>query len=132
MTMKQISLQHIFTVLLTLCLFGCVDKEPIQSEYGVFYMETQGDFVVPVGADAPAIYSWSTSTRSDKGDVELLWRTLGIKEDIGYSFSYVEVSVLNHLATQGWHLELIEISSTPTKGQDIRTAYRYIFTRNRV
>jgi len=105
----------------------------VQFEYAVFYMETEGEFVIPVSADAPAIYSWSEPGGSIKGDIPQIWQYLGINKEVEYSFTDVESTILNHVASKGWQLQDLEITSVPisTSDTDFRTAYRYIFKRKK-
>lgn len=110
-----------------------LQRQPLQTqlEYAIFYMETEGEFVVPVGADAPAIYSWSEPKGTIKGDIPEIWRFLGIKSEIEYSFNNIESVLLNHVAAQGWVLQDLAVTSVPLphSGTQFRTAYRYIFKR---
>jgi hypothetical protein len=94
-------------------------------------METEGEFVIPVGADAPAIYSWSEPKGTIKGDIPQIWQFLGITKEVEYSFTEIESTILNHVASKGWQLQDLEITSVPLPASDnsFRTAYRYIFRR---
>lgn len=98
-------------------------------EYATFYMETQGEFVVPIGADDPAVYAWSDPSASVKGDIARIWEHLELQGEIEYDFNLIEAALLNHLSARGWKLEDLEISSLPKVHDKFRTAYRYIFRR---
>jgi|GEM_PF-7061653 len=101
-------------------------------EYAIFYVETEGDFVVPVEVDAPFVYSWSEPRGSVKGEISDIWRFLKIKTEIQYSYSEIESTLINHVASKGWELHDLEITSVPLPNGSVRfrTAYRYIFKRS--
>lgn len=107
------------------------EKAAQKYEYAIFYMETEGDFVVPVGVDDPAIYSWSEPGVSVKGEINEIWNFLEIKSDVEYSFTDIESVLLNHVASQGWEFQDLAITSVPIpqSNRNFRTAYRYVFKR---
>ena len=103
----------------------------LRYEYAVFYMETEGEFIIPVSADAPEIYSWSDPSGSVKGDISQIWQYLKMTKDIEYSFTEIESSILNHVGSSGWQLQDLEVNSVPITSNHptFRSAYRYIFKR---
>ncbi len=104
----------------------------IQLEYAIFYMETEGEFIVPVEVDAPAIYSWSQPGKTIKGDIPKIWAFLEIPTNVEYSFTDIENSLLNHVGSKGWELNNLQITSVPIPStNNFRTAYRYIFQRQK-
>ncbi len=110
------------------------DSESLSSvkyQYAIFYMETEGDFVVAIGADDPAIYSWSEPGKSIKGEIKQIWEFLDIQSEVEYSFTDIESVLLNHVASKGWVFQDLAITSVPTPflNRNFRTAYRYIFKR---
>lgn len=122
-------MKNLITVLLILLLISGCSFSPRTLEYGVFYVETQGQFIEPIEADAPVIYRWTENKMSFQGDFEKLRNVLDIEIASSSEFSEVEVLVLNSLAKKGWKLMDFEISTVNTNEQDIRTAYRYLFIR---
>ncbi|PCK09840.1 MAG: hypothetical protein COA42_01945 [Alteromonadaceae bacterium] len=100
-------------------------------EYASFYAETQGEFTAPINVDAPTLYSWATNTDYIKGNIDKIWAFHKIIADQDDSFNYIEITLLNHLAAKGWRLEDMEIVSIPMQNSSFRTAYRYLFSRQK-
>ena len=135
-------LRHVLVIVCFLLLTGCTESNGGNSEshththshnhnieYGVFYFETQGDFMVPVEADAPAIYSWNSKDSNIKGNVEHLWKELNLQGEVEYSFDALEIVLLNHFGNQGWELHTLEVAPVHAGVDSIRTAYRYVFVK---
>ncbi len=126
----------------TLCapfviLAACSWTEPkLQSatnyEYATFYAEFADDFIAPISADTPTRYTWTTSAGSfNTNDIAELWRHLGVSAEQDYSFTYIEVVLINHLTANGWELLFFDISSVFSKRKDFQTIYHYIFRQSK-
>lgn len=136
MTLRSIQKGLVVALVLSLlsaCMgekYDAVNEGNSKPQYGVFYFETQGDFVVPLEADAPAIYSWYAREEQVRGDIEMLWKQLGVAGPLTESFGELEVALLNHFSSKGWKLHELEVTSVETSNASIRTAYRYIFKKD--